>query len=39
MQWQRFAGAVHLLVRELGVRLVVGLDAVPLAVPHTRPLG
>lgn len=39
VQWQRFAAALELLVRELGVRLVVGLDAVPLAVPHTRPLG
>ncbi|RKS77551.1 putative ATP-grasp superfamily ATP-dependent carboligase [Motilibacter peucedani] len=39
VQWQRFAAAVELLVRELRVRLVVGLDAVPLAVPHTRPLG
>jgi len=38
-QWQRFAAAVELVVRELDVRLVLGLDAVPLAVPHTRPLG
>ncbi|RZS86811.1 putative ATP-grasp superfamily ATP-dependent carboligase [Motilibacter rhizosphaerae] len=39
VQWQRFVSAVELVVRELGVRLVVGLDAVPLAVPHTRQLG
>jgi hypothetical protein len=38
-QWQRFAAAVELVARELDVRLVLGLDAVPLAVPHTRPLG
>lgn len=39
VQWQRFAGAVEILVHALQVRLVIGLDAVPLAVPHTRPLG
>lgn len=39
VQWQRFAAAVDLVVDALDVRLLVGLDAVPLAVPHTRPLG
>ncbi|HEY8302190.1 MAG TPA: PAC2 family protein [Jatrophihabitans sp.] len=36
-QWERFAAAVALLVERLGVRLVVGLDAFPMSVPHSRP--
>ena len=36
-QWERFVAAVELLVRRLGVRLVVGLDAFPMSVPHSRP--
>lgn len=39
VQWERFAAAVSSLVERLGVRLTVGLDAIPFAVPHTRPLG
>lgn len=35
--WERFIAAVGLLVEELGIRLVVGLDAFPMSVPHTRP--
>lgn len=38
-QWERFAGAVAQLVTQLGVRLVVNLTGIPMAVPHTRPLG
>lgn len=38
-QWERFVGAVEQLVRQLGVRLVVNMSAIPLAVPHTRPIG
>jgi PAC2 family len=37
VQWERYAAAVELLVERLGVRLVVGLDAFPMSVPHTRP--
>ncbi len=37
IQWERFAAAVGLLVDRLGVRLVVGLDAFPMSVPHSRP--
>ena len=37
IQWERYAAAVALLVERLGVRLVVGLDAFPMSVPHTRP--
>ncbi len=39
VQWERFAAAVGTLVERLGVRLTVGLDAIPMAVPHTRPVG
>jgi proteasome assembly chaperone (PAC2) family protein len=38
-QWERFAAAVEQLVRRLGVRLVVNLTGIPMAVPHTRPIG
>lgn len=38
-QWERFVTAVEQLVRRLGVRLVVNMAAIPLAVPHTRPIG
>ena len=36
-QWERYAAAVALLVERLGVRMVIGLDAFPMSVPHTRP--
>jgi hypothetical protein len=36
-QWERFVAAVALLVERLGVRMVIGLDAFPMSVPHTRP--
>jgi hypothetical protein len=38
-QWERFLAAVRLVVERLGVRLTVGLNAIPMAVPHTRPVG
>ena len=37
IQWERYAAAVALLVERLGVRLVIGLAAFPMSVPHTRP--
>jgi len=37
-QWERFAAAVVSLVASLGVRLTIGLHAVPWAAAHTRPL-
>jgi predicted ATP-grasp superfamily ATP-dependent carboligase len=37
LQWERFAAAVELIVRQLGVRLVIALDAIPMGVPHSRP--
>jgi proteasome assembly chaperone (PAC2) family protein len=39
MQWERFSAAVEQLVRRLGIRLVINLTAIPMAVPHTRPIG
>jgi len=39
VQWERFISAVIGLVDQLGVRLTVGLNAIPMAVPHTRPVG
>lgn len=39
LQWERFVAAVIALVERLDVRLTVGLNAVPMAVPHTRPTG
>ncbi|MCM3886496.1 PAC2 family protein [Frankia sp. R82] len=37
LQWKRFIAAVRQIVERLGVALSVGLNAVPMAVPHTRP--
>jgi hypothetical protein len=37
-QWERFTAAVRGLVTRFGVTLTVGLGAVPMALPHTRPL-
>ncbi len=39
IQWERFIAAVGQLVDRLGVRLTIGLNAIPMAVPHTRPVG
>jgi predicted ATP-grasp superfamily ATP-dependent carboligase len=39
LQWERFTAAVTALVSRLDVRLTVGLNAIPMAVPHTRPTG
>jgi predicted ATP-grasp superfamily ATP-dependent carboligase len=39
LQWERFTAAVTALVHRLGVRLTVGFNAIPMAVPHTRPTG
>jgi hypothetical protein len=38
-QWERFLKAVQLVVERFEVRLTVGLNAIPMAVPHTRPVG
>jgi PAC2 family len=39
LQWERFTAAVRTLVVRFGVRLTVGFNAIPMAVPHTRPIG
>jgi PAC2 family len=38
LQWERFITAVGGLIERFGVRLTVGLNAIPMAVPHTRPV-
>ncbi len=39
VQWERFSAAVRGLVERYGVRLSIGVHAIPMAVPHTRPVG
>ena len=38
-QWERFAAAVAQLIERLGIRLVINMTAIPMAAPHTRPIG
>lgn len=38
-QWERFVEAVRGLCRLLGVTLMVSANGIPMAVPHTRPVG
>jgi len=38
LRWEQFVTAVRLLAERLGVRQTVGLGAIPMAVPHTRPM-
>ena len=39
LYWERFTTAVRLLAERFGVRRSIGLNAIPMAVPHTRPVG
>jgi len=39
LQWERFIEAVAGLCGRFGVHLTIGLNAIPMAVPHTRPTG
>jgi predicted ATP-grasp superfamily ATP-dependent carboligase len=39
LMWKRFSRVVRELTRRLNLRLAVGLNAIPMAVPHTRPTG
>jgi hypothetical protein len=39
LQWKRFTAAIRTVVVRMGIRLTVGLNAIPMAVPHTRPCG
>ena len=38
-QWERFVSAVRQVVERFAVRLTVGFNAIPMGVPHTRPVG
>ena len=38
LQWERFIAAVRELIDRFDVRLTIGLNAIPMAVPHTRPV-
>ena len=38
-QWLRFLAAIDLIVAHYGVRLAVGMSAIPWPSPHTRPMG
>ena len=38
LAWERFVAAVGWLVERLGVTSVVALQAIPMPVPHTRPV-
>jgi hypothetical protein len=38
-QWERVVEAIHQLVGTLGVTLTVSVHGIPMAVPHTRPIG
>jgi hypothetical protein len=38
-QWERVIEAIQLLNRMLGVTLTVSIHGIPMAVPHTRPIG
>jgi predicted ATP-grasp superfamily ATP-dependent carboligase len=37
-QWEAFAAAVRAVIEHFDVRLTVAMGAVPMAVPHTRPV-
>ncbi len=39
LKWERFITAVRLLAEQFGVRRTIGLNSIPMAIPHTRPLG
>lgn len=39
LSWERFTSAVMLLIEKFGVVRTIGLNAIPMAVPHTRPIG
>ncbi|GGC59951.1 PAC2 family protein [Hoyosella rhizosphaerae] len=38
-KWEKFTGAIRALAEQFGVSQSVGLSAIPMATPHTRPLG
>lgn len=38
-QWERTVLAIRQLIRRFGVKLTMNVQGVPMAVPHTRPVG
>ena len=38
-QWERVVTAIRQLIRDLGVTLTLSIHGIPMAVPHTRPIG
>jgi hypothetical protein len=38
-QWERVVRAIRQLIQALGVTLTVSVHGIPMAVPHTRPIG
>lgn len=39
LRWERFVTAVRLLSEQFGVRRTIGMSSIPMAIPHTRPIG
>jgi len=39
LQWERFVRAVTMLIEDLDITLVSWIHSIPMAVPHTRPIG
>ena len=39
VMWERFVAAVSQFVTTTGIGRIVGTNAIPMAVPHTRPIG
>ncbi|MFT3662619.1 MAG: PAC2 family protein [Gordonia sp. (in: high G+C Gram-positive bacteria)] len=39
LRWEQFTTAITALAEHFGVSQVVGLNSIPMAVPHTRPSG
>jgi len=39
LAWERFTAATTTLIDRMGVRVTVGFNSIPMAVPHTRPTG
>lgn len=38
-QWERLVEAIHGIIDHFGVTLTVSVHGIPMAVPHTRPIG
>ncbi len=38
VQWERFIAAVRTIIVRFGVELTIGIQGIPMGVPHTRPL-